>query len=100
MAEFYISSAYRFIAPDYALFGKNARWLNRLAVIATMALGVVYGYSGWLIWAAILLLLGQRNAVPLDDITPLTPRQQLLAIGMLVIFVLLFTPVPLTEFSP
>jgi len=84
----------------YALFGKNARWLNRLAVIATMALGVVYGYSGWLIWAAILLLLGQRNAVPLDDITPLTPRQQLLAVGMLVIFVLLFTPVPLTEFSP
>jgi len=78
----------------YALFGKSTRWLNRLAVFAAMALGVVW--SGWFLWAVILLLLGQRNAEPLDDVTPLTAGQKMLAVCMLVIFTLLFTPVPMS----
>jgi len=78
----------------YALFGQHTRWLNRLAVVAALVLGFVW--SGWFVWAAILLLLGQRNAQPLDDITPLTTRQKVLGICMLIIFVLLFTPVPIS----
>ena len=78
----------------YALFGRRARWLNRLAVMAALALGLVW--SGWFLWAAILVFLGQRNAEPLDDITRLTGAQKAFALAMLVLFVLLFTPVPMS----
>jgi len=77
----------------YALLGKQARWLNRLAVVATAALGLIW--SGWFFWTVMLLLLGQRNAEPLDDVTPLTARQKAFAICMLILFVLLFTPIPM-----
>jgi Zn-dependent protease len=78
----------------YALLGKQARWLNRLAIIVTAALGLVW--SGWLLWTVLLVLFGQHNAEPLDDVTPLTAVQKAFAICMLVLFVLLFTPLPMT----
>jgi len=78
----------------YALLGGKARLLSRMAVLAALALGLVY--SGWFFFAAILLLLGQQSAEPLNDATTLTARQKLLAAGMLVLFALLFTPVPMS----
>jgi membrane-associated protease RseP (regulator of RpoE activity) len=78
----------------YALLGKHARWLNRLTIIVTAALGLVW--SGWLLWTVLLVLFGQRNAEPLDDVTPLTTAQKAFAICMLVLFALLFTPLPMT----
>jgi membrane-associated protease RseP (regulator of RpoE activity) len=82
----------------YALLGKSARWLNRLAVVAALVLGTLW--SGWFLWATLLLILGQRNAEPLDDVTPLTARQKVFATAMLVLFVLLFTPAPLSILTP
>lgn len=78
----------------YALLGNRAQWLNRLAVLATAALGFIW--SGWFIWTALLVVFGQRNAQPLDDVTPLGAREKALAIFMLVTFALLFTPIPMT----
>jgi len=78
----------------YALFGRNAVWVSRLAVVVTLALVLVW--SGWWLFAVLLFIFGQRHADPLDEITPLTGREKMLAIGMLVIFVLLFMPVPMT----
>jgi len=82
----------------YALLGKRTRWLNRIVVVITLALGFVH--PAWWGWAFILLLLGQRSDEPLDDVTPLTAGQRALAIGMLVLFVLLFTPKPLVIIGP
>lgn len=78
----------------YALLGKRARWLNRLAAVA--ALGLSLFWSGWLLWAAVILFFGQRNAEPLDEVTPLTARQRVSALAMLVLFAVLFTPMPIT----
>ncbi|MGQ9494027.1 MAG: site-2 protease family protein [Anaerolineae bacterium] len=78
----------------YALLGKHARWLSRLAVIVALALGMVW--SGWFLFSLLLLAFGQRHADPLDDVTSLTTKEKLFAIFMLLVFVLLFTPVPLT----
>ncbi len=78
----------------YALLGTNARWLNRLAVVATAAFGLVW--SGWFAWTVLLFVFGQRNAEPLDDVTSLRFREKALAVGMLVAFVVLFTPAPLS----
>jgi membrane-associated protease RseP (regulator of RpoE activity) len=77
----------------YALFGERTRWLNRAAVIATALMGLVW--SGWFIWTALLFVFGQRSAEPLDTVTTLTTAQKALAWAMLVVFLLLFTPVPM-----
>jgi membrane-associated protease RseP (regulator of RpoE activity) len=78
----------------YALFGSKAVWVSRLAVVVTLALVLVW--SGWWLFAVLLFVFGQRHADPLDEITPLTRREKLLAVGMLLVFVLLFMPVPMT----
>jgi membrane-associated protease RseP (regulator of RpoE activity) len=79
---------------SYALFGKNAVWVSRIALIAAM--GLVLVWSGWWLFALLLFVFGQRHAEPLDEITPLTRTEKILAIGMLLVFVLLFIPVPMT----
>jgi hypothetical protein len=48
-----------------------------------------------LLWAGLLLVFGQRSADPLDDITPLTPKQKLLGAAVLLLLAVLFTPQPL-----
>jgi membrane-associated protease RseP (regulator of RpoE activity) len=78
----------------YALFGRYSRWLSRLAVLASIGLGMLW--SGWFLWTALLLFLGQRSAEPLDDVTALSGKERALAMGMLLVFALLFTPVPMT----
>jgi membrane-associated protease RseP (regulator of RpoE activity) len=78
----------------YALFGKNAVWVGRLCVVVALAL--IFVWSGWWLFAVLLFVFGQRHAEPLDEITPLTGREKMLAIAMLLIFVLLFMPVPMT----
>ncbi|MBC7263026.1 MAG: site-2 protease family protein [Chloroflexi bacterium] len=77
----------------YALFGKRARQVTWLALGLSLVLSLLW--RGWLLWAALILLLGQRHAVPLDDITPLSAREKVFAAFMLLVFLLVFTPVPL-----
>jgi hypothetical protein len=49
----------------------------------------------WLMWALILVvLLGMRHPAPLDHDAPLDRRRRILGLGMLVVFVLTFVPVP------
>jgi hypothetical protein len=52
-------------------------------------------WSGWWLWAALVFFLGRAHAQPLDEITPLDPRRRLLAVFGLIVFALVFTPVPL-----
>lgn len=77
----------------YVLLGRRARYAMPVAVILLVAMGFVW--SGWFIWAALILFVGRHHAEPLDQITPLTPGRRAAAIGGLVLFVLLFMPVPL-----
>ncbi|HEX2923210.1 MAG TPA: site-2 protease family protein [Chloroflexota bacterium] len=77
----------------YALLGRRARWLNWIVVGVMLALSPLW--EGWLLWAGLVLLLGRVHSVPLDDITPLGTREKLLAFACLLLFVLVFIPVPL-----
>lgn len=78
----------------YTLIGKNgARRLLPFILTALVVLGFVW--SGWWLWAALIFLLGRVYAEPLDTITRLDGRRKALAILALVIFLLVFTPVPL-----
>jgi hypothetical protein len=52
-------------------------------------------WTGWFLWAGLIFFLGRTYAQPLDEITPLDARRRAIAIAGLVLFVLVFTPVPL-----
>ncbi len=81
----------------YALFGKKSRVVLPFILVALIILGTVW--SGWWLWAFLIFLLGRAHAEPLDQITPLDSRRKALAIFGLVVFVLVFTPIPLSFFS-
>ena len=78
----------------YAVMGRRAKWVGFVTIGALVMLGVAYGATTWLVWAVLGLLFGVRHAPALDDITPLDPPRKLLALATLVIFVLIFVPVP------
>ena len=81
----------------YALFGRRSRIVLPFVLVALIILGTVW--SGWWLWAFIIFLLGRSHAEPLDQITPLDPRRKALAVFGLIVFVLVFTPIPLSIFS-
>jgi membrane-associated protease RseP (regulator of RpoE activity) len=78
----------------YTLLGKRSRALLPFILVTLVALG--FFWNGWWLWAALIyFLVGRATAEPLDQITPLDqPRKALAVIGVL-IFILVFTPVPL-----
>jgi membrane-associated protease RseP (regulator of RpoE activity) len=91
----------------YGLFGEKARKifpvvmgtliaLSFLPSLLTLSLGA-FNYS-WLLWVFILFWLGNVRAQPLDDITPLDPTRRALGFFMLLIFFLLFTPIPMVGY--
>ena len=77
----------------YVLLGSKAGKLLPFIIGALLLLGFVW--SGWWLWVILLLVLGRLYAEPLDQITTLDPRRRALAVFGLVIFVLVFVPVPL-----
>jgi membrane-associated protease RseP (regulator of RpoE activity) len=78
----------------YVLLGKkNAR---RLMPIILILLGVLgFFWAGWWLWAGLILFFGRRFAEPLDQITPIDRKRKILGIIALIIFFLIFIPVPL-----
>lgn len=81
----------------YALFGRSARPLALVTVVALFILGVLF-WQGWFLWAGLIFLTGLRHATPLNDVTPVDRGRWLIAVGVLVIFILTFIPQPLRSF--
>lgn len=77
----------------YSLFGKNVTKVLPAILIILAILG--FFWSGWWLWVFIIFMMGRTHARPLDQITKLDPSRKLLALFGLIIFVLVFTPVPL-----
>jgi len=81
----------------YVLLGRErARKVAQVVFYVALALGVIS--INWWLWAALIRVLGRFYAEPRDEITPLDPPRKALAILGIVIFFLVFTPVPLTGF--
>jgi hypothetical protein len=81
----------------YSLFGDKAAKAFPLIFIALIGLGLFW--SGWWVWAVLLLWLGRVHAEPLDQITPLDPTRRLIALLVILIFILTFSPVPFAVFT-
>jgi membrane-associated protease RseP (regulator of RpoE activity) len=91
----------------YGLFGEKARRIFPVAIGALIALSFLpslltfslgsFNFS-WLLWVFILFWLGNVRTQPLDDITPLDGKRRALGFVMLLIFILLFTPIPMVTY--
>jgi len=82
----------------YSLVGRRAQKLTWPIIGALLVLGILL-WQGWLLWAALIFFFGQSHPDPLDDVTRLDRARRTVAIAVLLIFVLTFTPLPMHTFS-
>jgi membrane-associated protease RseP (regulator of RpoE activity) len=78
---------------SYAIFGRLHKRISQGFVLSLVPLGIFY-WQGWLIWTTLLLFLGVRHPVTVDDSVPLHKRHYWLGWASLAMFVLCFTPMP------
>ncbi len=83
----------------YSLLGERARLLTWPIILILAALGLLV-WPGWFLWAGLVFLFGQRHPGPLDRITQLDTKRKILAVAVMAVFVLTFTPLPLTIVFP
>lgn len=81
----------------YVLLGKKAPRLLPFVLGALVLLG--FFWNGWWIWALLVFTLGRQYAEPIDQITELDPTRRLIAWLAILLFVLVFIPVPLLSIS-
>jgi membrane-associated protease RseP (regulator of RpoE activity) len=79
---------------SYALFGGVHKRISKAFLFTLIPLGLFY-WPGWLLWTTVLLFIGLRHPMTLDDSAPLKPRHTALGWIALAMFVLCFTPIPI-----
>jgi membrane-associated protease RseP (regulator of RpoE activity) len=77
----------------YAIFGKFHQKISKSFVFFLIPLGIFF-WQGWLLWTTLLLFIGLRHPVTLDDSVPLGKRHVWLGWIALAMFILCFTPIP------
>lgn len=91
----------------YGLFGEKARRIFPFAIGALIALILLPSLLtlsldslnfSWVLWVFILYWLGRVRTQPLDDITELDGARRGLGFIMLIVFILLFTPIPMVAY--
>ncbi len=64
-------------------------------VVIFVLAGLSFFYTGWLMFAIIILLfIGTQHQPPLNEITRLDSKRKLLGLVILIIFILSFAPIP------
>ncbi len=76
-----------------SVFGQKARKVTPIFLILMGLLG--FAWSGWWFWAFLLMFLNQIPSQIKDSVTKLDPTRKKLSILMLILFILVFTPVPI-----
>lgn len=81
------------------LFGKRAT-KAMLPFILGVLVVMGFAWNGWWLWAALIFLfVGRLYAEPLDQVTPLSRSRKILGIACIILFLLVFTPVPFSLIS-
>jgi membrane-associated protease RseP (regulator of RpoE activity) len=84
----------------YVLFGEKAKLLYWPIMITMAALMLITRTPTWIILMVLLFFFGRTYAEPLDQVTELNPKRKVIAALTLLLFVLLFIPVPLSIVTP
>ncbi|HEX9117204.1 MAG TPA: site-2 protease family protein [Anaerolineae bacterium] len=78
----------------YSLLGP--KWAERILWVILLGLaGLAFFWTGWLLWVVLIFVVSRLRTPLLNDITALTGRQRALGVLMLIVFVLVFTPIPM-----
>lgn len=77
----------------YAFFAGRHRLVSRIFILLMALMGLVF--PGWLLWAALLLIIGTRHPPVMDQERPLDFRRRLAGAAALVVFIITFPPVPI-----
>ena len=78
----------------FTLLGEKTQYVGIVFVAALLLMGAVL-WQGWLFWAFLVFMLGMGHPPPLNDVTPLGGKRRVLALVTIVIFALVFVPIPL-----
>ncbi len=82
----------------HVVYALSSRWHRRISLIVALAIAPMgFLWFGWTVWAVLLLMFGFRHPVLLDRHDPLDGKRRLWAAIALVIFLLCFTPMPLSQ---
>ena len=90
----------------YALWGRKAWTVARLFVYLMFGWGLILSLLGngaawtWIIWGLLGTLMGTRHPAPLNDVTPLDKKRQVLGWIVVALFILLLVPIPLVIVQP
>ncbi len=79
----------------YAVLGKKKAYIAGIAAVAILALLGIFFWQGWLLWALIVTLIGLRHP-PIFESERLDRKRKILAAVALLIFLISFTPAPLS----
>jgi membrane-associated protease RseP (regulator of RpoE activity) len=82
----------------YALFGPRvARYVSYGVFGSLIPLGI-FTWPGWIMFAALTLIIGLKHPPPVDTYSEPSPRGRVLAWTAIALFVLTFVPTPITVF--
>ena len=82
----------------YAVWPRAHRRISILLVIALVPMGLVF-WSGWLVWAAILMTFGMRHPMVPEEPGLNAKRKWVAAFGLLM-FILTILPTPFPDAAP
>ncbi|MBI5409620.1 MAG: site-2 protease family protein [Nitrospirae bacterium] len=77
----------------YAFFGEKHQWISKGMIPVLIFLGIAY-WSGWIVWAVIMIFLGYRHPPVVYPWIQLDRRRKIIGWIAFVIFILTFTPTP------
>jgi membrane-associated protease RseP (regulator of RpoE activity) len=77
----------------YAVLGDRHRLISRGLFLALVPLGI-FCWAGWMVWAAMLLVIGLRHPAVMVPSQPLDNGRKTLALVATLIFLLTFVPTP------
>ncbi|HKW89110.1 MAG TPA: site-2 protease family protein [Candidatus Acidoferrales bacterium] len=80
----------------YSLSSEKHRRISQVAGAALLFLAIFF-WHGWIVFAVLVFILGYRHPMLLDSWTPLDRTRRAWAIVALAIFLLCFTPMPLSN---
>lgn len=79
----------------YALFGEKTRKLAPGIILILLVLGIFY-WAGWLVWAALISVMGLRHPPVADSGQGFSRKRIFLSLAIALIFVLSFIPAPIS----
>lgn len=78
----------------HSVFGRKSHYVSG-AVFGLLALVTFSGNYSYMIFLVLLWLMGVKHPPTINDHEPLDPRRRRIAVVMLVLFILCFTPTPI-----